>query len=81
LGEAIKQLRGRGLRLHEALVQGWHKLYGYTSAEGGIRHAMQDEPQVDFADAKYMLVSCAAFTTYLLQLTDQAGLKLSGRST
>jgi hypothetical protein len=44
-------------------------LYGYTSDSSGIRHALQDEPNLDFVDAKFMLVACSAFVNYL---TDKA---------
>ena len=41
------------------------KLYGYTSDEGGIRHAMLDEPNLTSADARYFLLSCTSFVNYL----------------
>ena len=44
-------------------------LYGYTSDAEGIRHALSDVPTLDAADAKFMLVTCAAFMTYLIQKT------------
>ena len=46
--------------LHAALKNGFSSIYGYTSDEGGIRHAMIDDNPCDFDDAKYMLVSCSA---------------------
>lgn len=52
-------------RVHPALKEAWVKLYGYTSDEGGLRHAMQEEPDIDFATVKYMVVSCAAFVNLL----------------
>lgn len=40
---------------------------GYTSDEGGIRHAEGlFESNVTFEEAKYMLVSCCAFVNYLI---------------
>jgi hypothetical protein len=51
--------------IHPAQKDAFTKLYGYTSDEGGIRHAMLEEPDISFADAKYMLVVCAAFVAYL----------------
>jgi len=67
LGEAIKKMREIGVGLHPALEKAWISLYGYTSNEGGIRHALSDLPQVTFGTAKYMLVSCSAFVNYLLE--------------
>ncbi len=66
------------LGLHQALVQGFGSLYGWTSQEGGIRHALIDEPSnCDFDDAKYMLVSCSAFVNYLIAKCSKAGIALS----
>lgn len=43
------------------------KLYGYTSDEGGIRHAEGlFVREVSFDEAKFMLVSCSAFVNYLI---------------
>lgn len=76
LGQAIKRLKDNGLVLHRALEDAWGKLYGYTSDSGGIRHAMLEESKIQSSDAKYMLVSCSAFVSYLLELSREAGLKL-----
>jgi len=64
LGDALKILE-QDHKLHPALKRGFSSLYGYTSNEGGIRHAMLDEPDLDSADAKYFLLSCTSFTNYL----------------
>jgi len=53
-------------RLHPALIDGFDKLYAYTSDADGIRHSMMDSPNLSFDDAKYMLVSCSAFANYLI---------------
>ena len=42
LGDAVDELRRKGV-VHPALAEGWKKLYGYTSQDGGIRHAMSEE--------------------------------------
>ena len=52
--------------IHEALKQGFIKLYGYASDESGIRHPIINEPNVGFDEAKYMLVTCSAFVNYLV---------------
>lgn len=64
LGDALKVLE-KSQTLHGALKEGFSKLYGFTNDEGGIRHAMLDEPNLTSADAIYFLVSCSAFTNYL----------------
>ena len=64
LGDALKAI-GKNGKLHPALKEGFLKLYGYTSDEDGIRHAMFDDPNLTAADARYFLVSCSAFVNYL----------------
>ncbi len=64
LADALKVL-GTRRRVHTALKDAWLKLYGYTSDEHGLRHAMTEDPDIDFQTAKYMVVSCAAFVNLL----------------
>ena len=67
LGEALKKLEEKGVAIHPALKGAFIKLYGYTSDEGGIRHAEGlFESNVSFEEAKFMLVSCCAFINYLI---------------
>ena len=80
LGVALKRLGDNGVQLHPALLKVWSILYGYTSDAAGIRHALTDEPNVSYSEAKYMLVSCSAFVTHLIDLSRQAGLKLERTS-
>jgi hypothetical protein len=54
--------------------QGFLSLYGYTSDEDGIRHAILDESTVGFDEAKFMLVSCSAFVYFLIGKAEAAGL-------
>lgn len=77
LGNALDEIERAGkLKLHTALKQGFDKLYGYTSAEDGIRHSMRDIPDLSFEDAKFMLVSCSAFINYLVAKSSRAGIDL-----
>ena len=73
LDAALKEL-GKKTEIHGALASGFSKLYGYTSDESGIRHAIFEEPNVGFSEAKYMIVSCSAFVNFLIQKADAAGL-------
>ena len=67
LGEALKLLTAKGITIHKAMEKAFSSLYGYTSDEGGIRHAEGlFESNVTFEEAKYMLVSCCAFVNYLI---------------
>jgi hypothetical protein len=65
LGKALKIVETK-VGLHPALKKGFSAIYGYTSDEDGIRHALLDANNIDFEDAKYMLVSCSAFINYLI---------------
>jgi hypothetical protein len=75
LGPALSELEKR-IRIHKALRSGFDKLYGFTSDEQGLRHALIDEPEapVDETDAIFMLGSCAAFVSYLINKARIAGL-------
>ena len=67
LGDALKKLEDCGTKLHPALKQGFLKIYGYTSDEGGVRHAEgMFVSDVTFEEAKFMIVSCSAFVNYLM---------------
>lgn len=54
--------------IHPALREGFEKLYAWTSDEQGIRHRILDKSSVTQDDARYMLVSCSAFSNYLVAL-------------
>jgi len=75
LGPALSKLE-KSVRIHPALGKGFSSLYGFTSDEKGIRHALLGDPvaQVDETDAVYMLGSCAAFVSYLINKARKAGL-------
>lgn len=67
LGDALKKLESRGIKLHKALRNAMSSLYGYTSDEGGIRHGSIEFVGASSEDAKYMLISCSAFINYLIE--------------
>lgn len=75
LGQAL-QVIDQNIELHGALKSAFEKLYGYTSDEGGIRHALMEESRLDQEDAKFMLVACSAFVNYLLVKASKADLEL-----
>ena len=66
LGPALDSLEKRGA-LHPALKVAFSKLYGYTSKEQGIRHALLDrtDARVGRDEAVFMLGACASFASYL----------------
>jgi hypothetical protein len=73
LASALDEL-SKKTNVHGALRAGFVKLYGYTSDEDGIRHAILDEPNVGSDEAKYMIVSCSAFVNYLISKAQSADL-------
>jgi hypothetical protein len=73
LKDALSALEKKGVVLHGALKTGLFNLYGYTSDDDGIRHSILGEPTVGFDEAKYMLVTCSAFATFLMSKAGSAG--------
>lgn len=73
LTPALRAL-GEKAGLHGALRSAFERLYGYTSDESGIRHAILEESTVGFEEAKYMIVACSAFANYLAAKAEKAGL-------
>jgi len=66
LGDALRNLKKKGVKIHPQLESAFSKLYDYTNSEKGIRHANgMFESDVTFEEAKFMLVSCSAFVNYL----------------
>jgi len=65
LGSALSLIESQG-KMHGALKRALSSLYGYTSDESGIRHALLEESTLSFADAKFMLVVCTAFVNYMV---------------
>lgn len=78
LAGALAEL-GKKVPLHGALRAGLLNLYGYTSDEGGIRHAMLDEPNLGYDEAKYMAVACSAFVNFLAAKAQRAGVLGKGK--
>ncbi|MDE2765025.1 MAG: hypothetical protein OXI25_01155 [Chloroflexota bacterium] len=67
LGDALQALKKKGLLKHPALHQALSSLYGYTSDEQGIRHALLDRSTADVGqdEALFMFGACASFASYL----------------
>ena len=76
LGKALNKLESKGLEINNQLKTGFDKIYAYSNDKSsGIRHAIISAPtEPDFADAKYMLVSCSAFINYLISKADKIGM-------
>lgn len=67
LGDGLNKLEKAGLEIHPALKEAWKKMYGWTSNDKGIRHATNEAAHVDQSLAKYMLIACSAFASYLIE--------------
>jgi hypothetical protein len=66
LGPALDAVTAK-VKLYPKLLEGFKALYGYTSDEHGIRHALKDDGTPEAEDAKFMLVTCSAFVNYLIE--------------
>jgi hypothetical protein len=75
LGKALKIIEDR-VGLHKSLKNGFSAIYGYTSDDDGIRHALTQDSKCDQEDAKYMLVSCSAFVNYLIVKAEKSGITI-----
>ena len=82
LGKILVKLQSRaGLDIHPALGSAFAKLFSWASDEPGVRHGGSGRSgRVGRAEAAFMVSSCAAFCTYLLdkqgtaaQTTDSGG--------
>lgn len=74
LGSALKYLE-QGGGMHPALKSSLSSLYGYTSDADGIRHALLEEANLTFTDAKFMLVACTNFVNYMLGKASESGMR------
>jgi hypothetical protein len=64
LGQLLKKLEDE-ISLHPALKAAFSSLYGYTSDQDGIRHAILESKDLAFEDAKFFLVVCSAFVNFV----------------
>ena len=63
------QVLEKSHKMHPALKDAFKKLYGYTSDEQGIRHALVDQSAspAGMDEAVFMLGTCAAFVGYVIR--------------
>lgn len=76
LGEALKSIDPR-MDIHPALAKAFSSMYGYTSTAEGIRHALLDKDKVKHDDARYFLVTCSAFSNYVISKASESGFRFS----
>jgi len=65
LGKALNKLESKQ-KINPILKIAFEKLYAYTNGKNGIRHALMENENIRIEDAKFFLVSCSAFTNYLI---------------
>ncbi len=67
LSAALDSLEKNGKLKHPALKEAFKKLYGYTSAEKGVRHSLIEKEAADvgFDEAIFMYGACVSFVDYL----------------
>lgn len=63
LGQLIKKISDHDI--HPALKSAFSSLYGYTSDEEGIRHAILESSNIGLEEAMFFLVTCSAFVTFV----------------
>lgn len=75
LGKALSKLKENNF-IDKHLYSIFEKLYGFTNGESGIRHAIMEEGNIDYEEAKYFLLNCSAFTSYLVEKAIKMGIEL-----
>ena len=75
LGAAIASLQEKDVLKHPALAKAIKCLYGYSSDEEGIRHALvfQDKANVNMNEAMFMFGACASLAAYLANICREEG--------
>jgi hypothetical protein len=73
LSRSLNNLQEKGL-ISEKLSKKLRLLYNYTSDANGIRHELMDDPKLSLAEARYFLITCSAFTNYLIDVGINNGL-------
>lgn len=73
LGKALNKL-GKNGKINPTLKAGFEKLYAFSNDKNGIRHALMDDENLKLEDAKFFLVSCSAFTNYLIEKANSENL-------
>ena len=73
MSDALQSLTDRNMSIHPALQSAFNRLYGYTSDEQGIRHALIDEDpdKIGFDEAIFMYAACVSFVDYLVRKQSQ----------
>lgn len=64
--ESLGKLTNK-LKVHPAFKGALNKLFGWTSADGNIRHGSSEKPSREYYnEAKFMIVTCSAYINYII---------------
>lgn len=67
MGQMLNEL-DKAKQIHPALKEAINKLYGFASDTPGVRHGVEKESMsIDFAEAKFVLVTCSAIINYVIE--------------
>ncbi len=75
LSGALDKIKAK-IQIHPSLEKGFKQIYGYTSDGDGIRHALKDDNNCTYDEAKFMLVTCSAFINFLVSKANKNGINL-----
>ncbi len=79
LGQALGVIEEH-VRIHPCLKIAFDKLYGYSCDEDHVRHGSFRSSDVAATEARFMLVACSAFVSYLIDKSTEAGIDLAERA-
>lgn len=77
LGKALNTL-DKKKKINSELKSGFEKLYAFTNSKEGIRHEFMDDSTLDLETTRFFLISCSAFTNYLIQKALNEGIIKDG---
>lgn len=72
LGKALNKLNKNG-EINPLLHEKYTRFYEYTNSKDGIRHALMEDSNLSMEDARYFLITCSAFTNYLIEKGNKLG--------
>ena len=73
LGKALREFKRLELGVHQSQIDGWRKLYGWSSDENGVRHGSFKIAAVSHSTAKYAVITGAAFISLLIDQARSTG--------
>jgi len=72
LGKALHAIKKKE-QINPLLADSFKMLYNFTNGKDGIRHELMKDTNLDLETARFFLISCSAFTNYLIALAIKDG--------